>query len=81
MEKEKWRLLSDHFHCALEFALEKLGKAELFLKEARYEAFKIVVFDGKDTIYILPTGMGNHSYISFYRMYLTIFCQVKKIPH
>ena len=45
-----------HFHCALEFALEKLDKAELSLKEARYEALKSVVFEGKDTICILPTG-------------------------
>ena len=49
----------DHFHCALEFALEKLGKAEFSLKEAQYEALKSVVFEGKDTICILPTGYGK----------------------
>ena len=49
----------DHFHCALEYALEKLGKAELSLKEAQYEALKSVVFEGKDTICILPTGYGK----------------------
>ena len=68
----------DHFHCALEFALEKLGKAELSLKEAQYEALKSVVFEGKDTICILPTGYGKSL---FHRIYLTIFCQVKKILH
>ena len=30
----------DHFHCALEFALEKLGKAELSLKEDAIRSFK-----------------------------------------
>ena len=49
----------DHFHCALEYALDKLGKAELSLKEAQYEALKSVVFQGKDTICILPTGYGK----------------------
>ena len=49
----------DHLHSALEFALEKLGKAELSLKEAQYEALKSVVFEGKDTICILPTGYGK----------------------
>ena len=34
----------DQFHSALDFALEKLGKAELSLKEAQYEALKSVVF-------------------------------------
>ena len=43
----------------LEFALEKLGKAELSLKEAQYEALKSVVFEGKDTICILPAGYGK----------------------
>ena len=42
----------DQFHSALDFALEKLGKAELSLKEAQYEALKSVVF-------ILPTGYGK----------------------
>ena len=49
----------DQFHSALDFALEKLGKAELSLKEAQYEALKSVVFKGKDTICILPTGYGK----------------------
>ena len=30
----------DQFYSALEFALEKLGKAELSLKRAQYEALK-----------------------------------------
>ena len=47
----------DHFHCALEFALEKLGKAEFSLKKAQYEALKSVVFEGN--ICILPTGYGK----------------------
>ena len=47
------------FHSALHFALEKLGKAELSLKEAQYEVLKSVLFKGKDTIFILPTGYGN----------------------
>ena len=50
---------TDHFHCALEFALENLGKGELSLKEAQYEALKSVVFEGKDTICIPPTGYGK----------------------
>ena len=33
----------DQFHSALGFALEKLGKAELSLKEAQYEALKSVM--------------------------------------
>ncbi|KAK2548239.1 ATP-dependent DNA helicase Q5 [Acropora cervicornis] len=49
----------DQFHSALDFALEKLAKAELSLKEAQYEALKSVVFKGKDTICILPTGYGK----------------------
>ena len=28
----------DHFHHALEYALESIGKFELFLKEAQHEA-------------------------------------------
>ena len=35
------RLIVDkiqNFHCVLDFVLEKLGKAELALKEAQYEA-------------------------------------------
>ena len=43
----------DHFHCALDFALEKLSKAE--------ERIPFVYF---------LQDMGNHSYISFYRMYI-----------
>ena len=47
--KREWRLLLITFIAgALEFALEKLGKGELSLKEA-----------GKDTICILPTGYGK----------------------
>ena len=49
----------DQFHPALDFALEKLGKAELSLKEAPYEALKSVVFKGKDTIWLLPIGYGK----------------------
>ena len=71
----------DHFHCALEFALQKLSKAELSLKEAQYEALKSVVFEERIPFVYFLQDMGNHSYISFYRMYLTIFCQVKKILH
>ena len=49
----------DHFNCSLEYALEKLGKAELSLKEAQYEALKNVVFDRRDTMCVLPTGYGK----------------------
>lgn len=59
----------DQFHSALDFTLEKLWKAELSLKEAQYEAFKSVVFKGKDTICILSLNMGNRWYISFYRVF------------
>ena len=49
----------DQFHSALDFALEKLGKAELSLKEAQNKALKSVMFEEKDTICILPTGYGK----------------------
>ena len=39
--------------------LDKLGKAELSLKEAQYEALKNVVFDRRDTMCVLPTGYGK----------------------
>ena len=32
-----------HFHDVLDYALERLGKSELSLKEAQYEALKNVV--------------------------------------
>ena len=59
----------DQFHSALDFTLIKLWKAELSLKEAQYEAFKSVVFKGKDNICILSLNMGNRWYISFYRVF------------
>ena len=43
----------DQFHPALDFALEKLGKAELSLKEAQYEALKSVVFQGLQLLYFI----------------------------
>ena len=58
-ENEKMAAAIDHFHCSLECALEKLGKAELSLKEAQYEALKNVVFDRRDTMCVLPTGYGK----------------------
>ena len=49
-----------NFHCVLDRALEKLGKAEFApLKEAQYEALISVVFHRKDTVCILPTGYGK----------------------
>ena len=49
----------NQFHSALDFTLIKLWKAELSLKEAQYEAFKSVVFKGKDNICILSLNMGT----------------------
>ena len=41
------------FHSALDFVLEKLGKAELSLKEAQYEELKSVVFKGLQLLYFI----------------------------
>ena len=47
---------SEHFHNALDYALERLGKSELSLMEAHYEN---IVYNSKDKICILLTGFGK----------------------
>jgi len=41
----------DNFHNTLDYALERLGKAELFLKESLYETMKNSVCNSMDTIF------------------------------
>lgn len=38
----------DNFHNAPDYALERLGKSELFLKESQYEAMKNLVCNSMD---------------------------------
>ena len=47
------------FHSTLDYALEKIGKRGLALKEAQYDAVKNIVVGKKDTLCILPTGYGK----------------------
>ena len=37
----------------------RLGKAEISLKEAQFEALKAIVMERKDSLVILPTGYGK----------------------
>ena len=48
----------EKFHNALDYALERIGKSEISLKEAQYEAIKNLVCNSKDTICILSTAFG-----------------------
>lgn len=49
-----------NFHCVLDFALEKLGKAEFAaLKEAQYEALISVVFIERIPCVYSLLDMGN----------------------
>ncbi|XP_028410628.1 uncharacterized protein LOC114533320 [Dendronephthya gigantea] len=47
------------FHSSIDNALLKLGKAEISLKEAQYEALKAIVINRNDSLVILPTGYGK----------------------
>ena len=47
------------FHDSINNALLRLGKAEISLKEAQFEALKAIVMERKDSLVILPTGYGN----------------------
>ena len=40
----------------MDYALERLGKSDISLKEAQYEALKNIVYNSKDAICIPPTG-------------------------
>lgn len=49
----------EKFHNALDYALERLEKSELSLKEAQYEFIKNLVCNCDDTIRILSTDFGK----------------------
>lgn len=49
----------EKFHNALDYALERLGKSELSLKEAQYEFIRNLVCNCDDTICILSTSFGK----------------------
>ena len=51
--------LMNKFHDSINNALLRLGKAEISLKEAQFEALKAIVMERKDSLVILPTGYGN----------------------
>ena len=65
----------EHFHNASDCALERLGKSELSLKEAQFEALRNIVYNLKDTIRILPTGFRKSLIYQMKccRMYLITF--------
>ena len=50
---------ADAFHKAIDYALEKLGKSNLALKEEQYEILKAVVMMKRDVLAVLPTGFGK----------------------
>ena len=47
------------FHDSINKALLRLGKAEISLKEAQFEALKAIVMERRDSLVILPTGYGK----------------------
>ena len=49
----------DAFHKGIQYALEKLGKPNLPLKEQQYEILKAVVMMKRDVLAVLPTGFGK----------------------
>ena len=51
--------LMHKFHDSINNALLRLGKAEISLKEAQFEALKAIVIERKDSLVILPTGYGK----------------------
>jgi superfamily II DNA helicase RecQ len=44
---------------ALVFALEKVGRKNIKLKEQQYDAISKIVVDKQDTVCVLPTGYGK----------------------
>ena len=51
--------LMNKFHDSINNALLRLGKAEISLKEAQFEALKAIVMERKDSLVVLPTGYGK----------------------
>ena len=51
--------LMNKFHDSINNVLLRLGKAEISLKEAQFEALKAIVMERKDSLVILPTGYGK----------------------
>lgn len=47
------------FHEAIDYALRTLGKEDISLKQAQYDAVKAVVVDRRDKLVLLPTGYGK----------------------
>ena len=47
------------FHEALDYALDKLEKEDITLKEQQYNALKAAVIHRKDILAVLPTGFGK----------------------
>ena len=47
------------FHKGIQYALEKLGKSNLALKEQQYQILKAVVMMKRDVLAVLPTGFGK----------------------
>ena len=51
--------LMNKFHDSISSVSLRLGKAEISLKEAQFEALKAIVIERKDSLVILPTGYGK----------------------
>ena len=51
--------LMNKFHDSINNALLRLGKAEISLKEAQFEALKAIVMERKNSLVILSTGYGK----------------------
>ena len=49
----------DAFHKGIQYALEKLGKSNLALKEQQYQILKAIVMTKRDILAVLPTGFGK----------------------
>ena len=49
----------DAFHKGIQYALEKLGKSNLALKEKQYQIFKAIVMMKRDVLVVLPTGFSK----------------------
>ena len=50
----------DAFHKAIQYALEKLGKSNLAMKEQQYEILKAVVMMKRDVLAVLPLVSASH---------------------
>jgi dsDNA-binding SOS-regulon protein len=48
------------FHDALDYAIGKLDKNNVILKEQQYEALKSVVVENRDIFFSYLLDMGNH---------------------